>query len=205
MPAGLVALSLVPVLAGSLRLVALGGGPQLLSPGEDYHPAPGPLATHIVCVTLYALVGAFQFAPRFRARRIGWHRVAGRLVVLCGLVGAISGLWLGVFDHRPETGALLMGFRLVFGTAWALFLVLGLTAVLRRDVGRHREWMIRAYAVGLGAGTQVFTFAAWRLAVGEPGRLAEDLLLLAGWLINVVVAEWVVRRSRRPANSPGAR
>ena len=36
-------------------------------------------------------------------------------------------------------------------------LVLGVTAVRRHDIGAHRAWMMRAYALSLGAGTQVVT------------------------------------------------
>ncbi|NUT54321.1 MAG: DUF2306 domain-containing protein [Saccharothrix sp.] len=194
-PAGLVGLSLVPVVAGALRLVELGGGERLIGE-EGYSPAPGPLATHIVAVTVYAILGAFQFAPRFRARRRAWHRVAGRLVLVCGFLGALSGLWLALFDHRPGISPLLTVFRLVFGTAWAVFLVLGLAAIRRRDIGRHRAWLIRGYAVGLGAGTQAFTYTAWQLAAGEPGPVGEALALLAGWVLNLLVAEWRLHRSR---------
>ena len=42
----------------------------------------------------------------------------------------------------------------------ALAIVLGLAAIRRRDIARHRAWMIRGYAIGLGAGTQALTHAA---------------------------------------------
>ncbi|GAA1306267.1 DUF2306 domain-containing protein [Saccharothrix xinjiangensis] len=199
LPAGLIALSLVPVLAGAFRLVELGGGARLLPDGGEHHlGTAGPLAAHIVTVSAYAVLGAFQFAPGFRARRRGWHRVAGRLLVLCGLVGALSALWLALSGHRAGVGALGAGSRLVFGAAWALFLVLGFAAARRRDFAGHRDWMIRGYAVGLGAGTQVLTLASWSAFAGEPGRLAEALLMVAGWLINLLVAERAIRRSRDP-------
>ncbi|MEU7526732.1 DUF2306 domain-containing protein [Saccharothrix sp. NPDC042600] len=195
-PAGLIALGLVPVVAGSLRLAELGGGPQLIaSGGRDYASAPGFLVAHIVAVIVYAVLGAFQFAPGFRARRRGWHRVAGRLLVVCGLVGAVSGLWLSLFQHRPEISPLLTGIRLVVGTAWVVFLVLGFTAIRRRNFVHHRAWMTRAYAIALGAGTQAFTVGGWQLAAGTPDPFTEALLMLAGWLINLAVAEWAIRRS----------
>ncbi|MFD7660991.1 DUF2306 domain-containing protein, partial [Actinosynnema sp. NPDC059797] len=117
---------------------------------------------------------------------------------LCGHVGALTALWLALFGHRADVGALGTGSRLVFGTAWALFLVLGFAAARRRDFARHRDWAIRGYAVGLGAGTQVLTLASWSAFAGAPDRLTEALLVLAGWLINLLVAERTIRRSRRP-------
>jgi uncharacterized membrane protein len=194
-PAGLIMLSLIPVLAGALRLTQLGSGAEVTPDNERFFATPGPVVVHIVTVSVYAILGAFQFARRFRARRRAWHRMAGRLVVLCGLLGALSGLWMSLFYPRPaDVGDLVTVFRLGFGTAWILFLVLGFVAVRRRDFARHRAWMIRAYAVGLGAGTQALTHLPWMLIVGPPDQLSKAMLMFAGWAINVAVAEWIIRR-----------
>jgi len=34
----------------------------------------------------------------------------------------------------------------------------------------------------------------WILIVGAPGELTRALLMGAGWAINVVVAEWIIRK-----------
>ncbi|MBO0777354.1 MAG: DUF2306 domain-containing protein [Ktedonobacteraceae bacterium] len=47
---------------------------------------------------------------------------------------------------------LLYGFRMLFGSAMVLSLVLGLVAILRRNVARHRAWIMRGYAIGPGRG-----------------------------------------------------
>jgi hypothetical protein len=57
--------------------------------------------------------------------------------------------------------------------------------------------MLRGYALAMGAGTQLLTTVAWLVLVGPPGELARALVLGAGWVINLVVAEWLVRRPRR--------
>lgn len=57
--------------------------------------------------------------------------------------------------------------------------------------------MIRGYAIGLGAGTQVLTHLPWFILVGRPGELSRAVLMGAGWVINVVVAEWIIRSARR--------
>ena len=59
LPVALVALSLIPVLAGSARLAELAGGPELLPPRFD--PSPVPLVVHLVSVIIFAVLGAFQF------------------------------------------------------------------------------------------------------------------------------------------------
>jgi hypothetical protein len=63
---------------------------------------------------------------------------------------------------------------------------------------RHRAWMTRAYAIGLGAGTQVLTGMIGALILGKPNELENALLMGTAWVINLAVAEWSIRR--RPAN-----
>ncbi|MEU4605545.1 DUF2306 domain-containing protein [Kribbella sp. NPDC023972] len=160
-------------------------------------PSPVPLVVHIVSVIIYATLGAFQFSAGLRRRRLGWHRTAGRLVVLVGLVVALSALWLTLFYPRPTGGDLLFVFRLLAGSGMAASLVLGVTAIRRRDIIRHRAWMARAYALALGAGTQVFTLSIGEAILGT-NDLSEAILQGAGWVINLAVAEWFIRR--RPAH-----
>ncbi|NBE99866.1 DUF2306 domain-containing protein [Nonomuraea sp. KC401] len=188
---GLIVLGCVPILAGAVRLTELNGGAGPTPDNARFLAAPLPVTLHIVGASLYTLLGAFQFGGRWRPR----HRVMGRALVPLGLVAALSGLWLTLFSALPPgDGGLLAAFRLGFGTAMAGSLVLGVAAVLRRDVPRHRAWMARAYALGLGAGSQAVTQALWLLfAATPPDEAGRALLLGAGWAVNLAVAEWVIR------------
>lgn len=202
-PTGLIALTLIPMAGGAARLADLAGG-EVTAENARFFAAPLPVVAHIIGAVLFCVLGAFQFAPRFRRRRPGLHRVLGRLLVLSGLVMGVSGLWMTLFHARPEgDGDLLAALRLVFGSAMTLCIVLGFTAIRRRDVLRHRAWMIRAYAIAQGAGTQAVVTLVWVLLVGDPGSVTRTLLLGAGWAINVAVAEWIIRRRRptRPARA----
>ncbi|MDX8141723.1 DUF2306 domain-containing protein [Lentzea sp. BCCO 10_0061] len=201
-PAAIILFSVIPVLGGALRLGELGGGAEITPDNARFFASPVPVVVHAITVSVYCLLGAFQFAPGFRRRRPAWHRAAGRVLVLCGLLGALSGLWMTVFYPKPsDVSALLTGIRLVFGTAWAVFIVLGFAAIRRRDVAGHRAWMIRGFAIGLGAGTQAVTLTAWLVAVGTPDRLANAVLMLTAWLVNLAVAEWIIRRQVKPSRA----
>jgi hypothetical protein len=79
-------------------------------------------------------------------------------------------------------------------------LVLGFAAIRRRDVAAHRAFMIRAYAIGLAAGTQAFTEGIGVPLLGS-GETRSDVYKGAGWLINLAVAEWVIRRPTTSAPS----
>jgi uncharacterized membrane protein len=199
-PFALIALSLVPAISGSLRLTGLAGGPALMPVDGRIDASPLPVIVHIATVIPYALIGAFQFSSRLRRRHPGWHRAAGRVLVPLALGVALSGLWITLaYAFKPGSGVLLYGIRLVVGTAMAASVILGFAAIRRGDVPRHRAWMTRAYALALGAGTQVFTGAFGPPLVGT-SVLAHDLTMGAAWAINLAVAEVVIRRgSRRPA------
>jgi hypothetical protein len=74
-------------------------------------------------------------------------------------------------------------------------IILGFAAIIRgRDVMAHRAWMMRAYAIGLGAGTQVLTGMVESFVVSQPSALSTALAQGAGWVINLIVAEWAIRR-----------
>jgi hypothetical protein len=116
-------------------------------------------------------------------------------------VAALTGMWMALFfSGVPGDGPLLVGIRLVVGSLMVASLVLGFIAVRRRDFRRHSAWMMRGYAVGLGAGTQVLTTLPWVILVGPAVGTTRALLLAAGWVVNLAVAEWVIRR--RPAAGP---
>jgi uncharacterized membrane protein len=88
--------------------------------------SPAPVVGHIVCAMVFALLGAFQFSARLRRRRSGWHRRAGRILVVAGLGVALSALWLNQFFPRADAlREVLYPLRLVFGVAMVITLVLG--------------------------------------------------------------------------------
>jgi len=193
-PTGLIALSLVPVAAGAARLTQLAGGAPVTSENARFFAMPVPVIVHIVGATVFCLVGAFQFVPSLR--RNPWHRRAGRVLVPFGVAAAVSGLWMAVYYDLPaHDNGLLEGFRLLFGTLMVVSLALGVTSIMRRKVNRHRLWMMRGYAIGLGAGTQVLVILPWTIAFGAPSAMVRALLMGAGWAINLAVVEVLYRRS----------
>jgi uncharacterized membrane protein len=193
-PVGLVALSAIPVLAGTTRLVEILGGPELIPTDPRFAASPVPLVVHVAAAVGYAVLGAFQFSAGIRRRHPAWHRRTGRVLVVLGLAVALSAVWMTlVFPSKEGTGALLYVFRLLFGSGMAISIILGLVAIRRRDVARHRAWMTRAYALALGAGTQAFTVGFGEALFGT-GVVRTDLMMGAGWVLNLAVAEWLIRR-----------
>src|SRR2546430_15241231 len=197
-PVGLIVLSLIPVVAGSVRLTELMGGPEITANNARFVASPIPVTVHIVSVTVSSLLGALQFVPSLRRGRPSWHRIAGRILVPAGVLVAVSGLWMNFFYPRPAgDGESLVVVRLIVGSAMLASIVLAVLAIQRRDFPSHGAWMTRGYALALGAGTQVFTLLPWILVFGPIGaadELPRTVLMTAGWGTNLPVAEYVIRQ-----------
>jgi uncharacterized membrane protein len=201
-PAGLIALSLVPAAAGAVRLTELARGSAITPANARFFAMPLPVILHILAVVPYSIFGALQFAPRLRQQRRVWHRLAGYVLIPCGIVTAISGLWMTQFYPWPDgDGRAVYLMRLVVGSAMLAFILAGIDAIRRRNFTTHGAWMTRAYAIAMGAGTQVVTHLPWFLFVGKPGEDARALLMGAGWIINILVAERVIRRAHTHSHS----
>lgn len=187
-------LGLVPAAAGIYRLFELGTDATITGDNARFHTAPLPVVLHIVSSLVYSLVGAFQFSAGFRRHNLPWHRRAGRIIALAGIVSALSGLWMTLhYPAAANDGPTLFYVRLVVAPAMFFFLVMGVYAIMQRKIQVHGAWMLRAYALGLGAGTQVFTHVGYMLLVATPNGLSRDAMMALGWLINAAVAEWLIR------------
>jgi uncharacterized membrane protein len=202
-PVLLILLGLVPAIAGTSRLAELFGDPVVTRENARFLAQPIPVALHILVVIPYSILGALQFSPGFRRRNRPWHRAAGRVLVAFGFLSALTGLWMAHFYPWPEwDGVGVYVERLVVGTAMLVALVLGVDGIRRRNFKEHGEWMIRAYAIGMGAGTQVLTHLPYFILVGQPGQTGRTVMMGGAWLINIVVAEWIIRRNRPRVTVP---
>jgi uncharacterized membrane protein len=197
--AGLLLLSFIPIVSGAFRLNQLTAGAEITPANARFFASPLPVVVHIIGASLYAILGAFQFTNSIRRRWPGWHRWAGRLLVVCGLLVGFSAIWMTLFYPLPVgDGAFLNAQRLLFGSAMIVSIVLAYTAIRRKNVKQHRAWMLRAYAIGVAAGTQALVLMAGELIAGKPNELSRALLMGAAWVINLAVAEWILRKRKTP-------
>lgn len=197
--AALLLLAALPLTFGVLRLLQFAGVVEVMPPISGEFRSAAPIVLHIGGAMLYAVLGAFQFSAAIRRRWPAWHRLTGRVALAGGLLVALSALWLTAnYATATPGGILLAGLRVVFASGLLASLGLGLAAALQRDFRRHSEWMIRAYALALGAATQMIVLMLAQMVLGgAPGELAREFLMGFAWTLNLSVAEWVIRRRRR--------
>ncbi|HTL41627.1 MAG TPA: DUF2306 domain-containing protein [Pseudolysinimonas sp.] len=199
-PVGLILLTLIPIISGSLRLTQLSGGPELIPQADRFTVFPYPVITHIVAGTIFSVVGAFQFLPGLRRGRRSWHKLAGRVLIPAGFLVALSGMWMAAFPDLPAgDGPLLAVLRLGFGSYLLVALVLSVRAIIRRRFAAHGAWMTRAYAIAVAAGTQAIFLIPVSLTLGSSHELGRAITMGLAWVVNLAVAELVIRRRARKA------
>ena len=197
--AGLLGLALVPAIAGAARLGSVVGHAEATEANARFIAAPLPVILHILSVLPFSILGAFQFAPGFRKSQRRWHRMAGRALAPLGLIAAVTGLWMTLTYPWPEPDGLAVWWeRMIVGAMMLASITLGVLAIFRRDFTAHSDWMTRGYALGMGAGTQVFTHLPWFIFAGAPAMTGRAVMMGAGGAINAVVAEWIIHRRRHP-------
>src|SRR5215469_1305421 len=200
--AGVILLGLIGVAAVSLLMFALlwpgtfvrNGTPAAgLNTGFAKHTALTLI--HILPGGLFLVLVPFQFAGSIRQKHLQLHRWMGRCLVVLGLIIGVSALMMSYkmnIGGPNETAATTL-----FAILFLICLVKAYIHIRRKEVARHREWMIRMYGVGLGVATTrpiVGMFFAFR-------RLTpHEFFGIAFWLgftTTFLVAEYWVDYTRQ--------
>lgn len=106
---------------------------------------------HIVLGVAYLVGAPLQLSRRFRENHLRLHRRMGPFVLGAGLISGIFALLFGV--PHAFGGAGQAAATVVFGVWFLAALFLAFAAIRRGDVRMHRQWMIRAFAIGVGVGS----------------------------------------------------
>ncbi len=106
---------------------------------------------HIIPGALFMILAPTQFIATIRENHIWFHRLSGRILVVCGFVIGITALVMSfqmAIGGANETAA-----TFVFAVVFLFALGKAFYHVRRREIARHREWMIRMFAIGLAIAT----------------------------------------------------
>lgn len=217
-PVGLVAIAVLITIVLVFAIIrATGDIPHIFAgtvPDDDfaerYVAHPWLAYLHIAPGVVYLLGAPLQLSRRFRVRHYAAHKRLGRVLLSCALLGGLLGLIFGLLHSWG--GALEAVASFVFGVWFVLCLVLAFRAIRRNDVGAHRRWMIRAFAIGIGVGTiriWVGLFTALSIAgnggpegLTLPGRTSFGLAFWLGFTMHVCLGELWLRRTPDRGGQP---
>jgi uncharacterized membrane protein len=162
---------------------------------------PALTLIHILPGLLFMVLGPLQFSSTLRARHRQWHRWIGRVYLICSVVIGVTALAMS-FAMPAIGGTLQAAATTLFGAYFLFGLGKAYWHIMRREVARHREWMIRAFAIGLAVATirpiiGLF-FATSRVSGLAPGTFF-GVAFWIGFLLHLVAAEAWLRWARPPA------
>lgn len=158
----------------------------------------GWLWMHLAGGLTTVVLGPVQFLTQWRRRQPRLHRVMGR-VYLSGMLIAATGA-VGLIATSPAPLAIRIAFSST-ALAWLTTALIGLVAIRRGTVEKHRRWMVRHYAVTLAP---ILLRLSLPLAIA--GGFAPSPTLIAGllwcsWTVPLLACE-AVRRLAGLRNSP---
>jgi len=170
---------------------------------------PWGLRTHVAASGVAMLVGAFHFLKPLRAKAPRLHRWIGRIYVAACVIGGLAG---GSIALSSTAGPIAGWGFFMLAVLWVPFTLLALRSAMQRDFVAHERWMIRSFALTLGAVTLRLQLP---LAghLGAQGLIPSDFVwsyqytAWLAWVPNLIVAELFIatlRKPRRPKVAPGA-
>ena len=123
------------------------GFPEAAALDEGFARHPLLTMLHIIPGSLFMVLGPLQFIPALRSRKPRLHRWTGRAVLASGAIVGTTALVMSpqmAIGGVSETAAtMLFAILFLFGLTRAFLLI------RRGSVALHREWMVRAFAIGL--------------------------------------------------------
>jgi hypothetical protein len=131
-----------------------------------------------------------------RARHPRLHRLAGRVIVACGIVAGVSAL---VLSAHPVGGIVESTATVLFGCLFLFSLGKAWWHIRHGRVALHREWVIRLVAIALGVSTTrpiIGVFFATRPLTGLTPQQFFGPAMWLGFVSTYLAGEAWIRHSR---------
>jgi uncharacterized membrane protein len=183
------------------NVLVSGYHPPANSRGAEFHSlddlfAGHPVLTliHIIPGMLFMILGPWQFSSSIRARSIRWHRLNGRIFLVSGVIIGVSAEVMS-FTMPSIGGINQAAATILFGLFFLFSLSKAFWHIRRREIALHRQWMIRAFSIGLAVATirpivGIF-FATSRLSGLTPLEFFGTAFWI-GFVLHLIAAEaWI--------------
>jgi Predicted membrane protein (DUF2306) len=173
----------------------------------------GVLLLHIIPVMLISLSATFQLVPFIRNRFPNFHRWNGRLFLVVGFFGAISGLYMtwGIGSRLSDLGAIGVSLN---GILIPIFVFYAWRTAIQKNFKLHRRFAVHTFILINGVWSVRLYLMAWFMV--NPSGLGNTRLIdgpadiaisFASYLLPMAIAElafWAERRRSSLATLVGA-
>ena len=150
---------------------------------------------HIYASMWVLFAGFTQFSKKLLRNKPRLHRTLGYIYVAdVLLITGPAGLVMGFYAN----GGLFSRIAFVsLAILWIFFTATALIKAKQKNFKAHRIYMIRSYALTLSA----LTLRAWKYGITNtmtiPPMDVYRVVAWLGWVGNLIVAEWIIRKSKR--------
>lgn len=165
---------------------------------EGFSEYPIVTNLHVIPGLIYLTLAPLQFLSSIRNRFRTYHRWSGRVLATIGLMLGNAALFISVvFPYSGFAEQIIVsGFAVFF----LISIVKGFQYARAGHYAEHREWMLRAFAIGLSIVTMRLIFIPILVAVGEPTREEAEFYSIVSFTlafcIHSPVAELWIRHTR---------
>ncbi len=129
---------------------------------KHYEPFKWWLLPHGLAGACALFLAPLQFSSRLRRRFLRLHKTTGAIYVAGALLLAPIGLFIQYLDESQGAARSFTIETTIQGSLLAITTGIGLWYALQRNITRHRQWMVRSYAVAI-------TFLEVRVIFGVTG------------------------------------
>jgi uncharacterized membrane protein len=149
---------------------------------------------HVYASLWVLLAGFTQFSKRLLKKNPTLHRTMGYIYVAdVLLITGPAGLIMGFYANGGPLSRIAF---VTLAVLWIYFTAMALVKAKQKNFKAHRNYMIRSYALTLSA----LTLRAWKYAITNtmtlPPMDVYRVVAWAGWVINLIIAEWLIWRFR---------
>jgi uncharacterized membrane protein len=158
---------------------------------------------HIVPGLIFVVLGPLQFVKSLRTRRPQAHRRIGRIVLTSGLVTGVTAL--AMTTQMAIGGATERAATALFGVLFLFALARAFACIRRRHVALHREWMIRAFSLGIAVATVRPIVGAFFATQSLTHLTPPEFFGIAFWLgftLHLIAAEAWINYTRQGRSVP---
>lgn len=147
---------------------------------------------HVYASMWVLLAGFTQFSGSLQRNYPRLHRGMGYVYITDVLfITGPAGLLMGFYANGGLSSRIAF---VLLAILWIYFTAMAFVKAKQKDFTAHRNFMIRSYALTLSA----ITLRAWKYAITNSVELPPmDVYRVVAWLgwgLNLMVAEWVIRK-----------